>query len=85
MEAYSNFEVCFATLLSTKSNLLKMHFSIPDGKVEMENRKDISLRSGRKAHQLTDFKLLACFHKLMYFEAVCICRKEVSWYLLLFL
>lgn len=46
-----------------------MHFSIPDGKVEMENRKDISLGFGRKAHQLADFKLLACFHKLMYFEA----------------
>lgn len=54
-----------------------MLFSIPDGKVEMENRKDISLGFGRKAHQLTDFKLLACFHKLIYFKAVCVCRKEV--------
>lgn len=78
MEAYSNFNICFTTLFSTKSNLLKMLLSIPDGKVEVENRKDISLGFGRKAHQLTDFKLLACFHKLMYFEAVCICRKEVS-------
>lgn len=68
----------FATLSSTESNLLKMLFSIPDGKVEMKNRKDISLGFGRNAHQLTDFKLLACFHKLMYFEAVCICKKEVS-------
>lgn len=78
MEAYSNFNIGLTTLFSTKSNLLKMLFSIPDGKVEVENRKDISLGFGRKAHQLTDFKLLACFHKLMYFEAVCICRKEVS-------
>lgn len=78
MEAYSTFNICLTTLFSTKSNLLKMLFSIPDGKVEVENRKDISLGFGRKAHQLTDFKLLACFHKLMYFEAVCICRKEVS-------
>lgn len=70
MEAYSNFNTCFTTLFSTKSNLLRMLFSIPDGKVEVENRKDISLGFGRKAHQLTDFKLLACFQKLMYFETV---------------
>lgn len=76
--AATAFHICFATLFWTKSNLSKMHFSIPDGKVEMENRKDISLGFGRKAHQLTDFKLLACFHKLMYFEAVYVCRKEVS-------
>lgn len=35
VETYSNFNVCFATLLSTKSNL-KNAFYYPDGKVEME-------------------------------------------------
>lgn len=50
MEVYSNFNVCFVILFLIKSNFLKMYFSILDGKVEMENRKDILFGFGRKVY-----------------------------------